>query len=256
MPRPLTGSAYISLFVLACALVFSPVLPAQEPAPASQTAAPAAAPAYPDTPAGLEALLKDILDSAKAGKAADFGAQIQRLAEPPSTTWYAGTFGKFGKEFASLPENAGPKAESSLNEFFLRVLREKADAIEVRKHEQECDDRAGELVYPVMLLRENQTPLYEVFFHYGEEFERLWAIVYAGGQFHFAGNLKPSNFHFYERTPAGPQEPSAPAAPGERIMRIRQGGLSPPRKSSTACSLPIRRPQGWSISPAPLVSMC
>jgi TonB family protein len=52
-----------------------------------------------------------------------------------------------------------------------------------------------------MVLRERPVPLYELRFHSGAKFYRLWTLAYVDGGFRFVGDLKPPDF---KRSPAKP----------------------------------------------------
>jgi len=158
---------------------------------ASAPAAAAALPSYPDNAGGLEKLVKDIFRAAKDGDATQYGALVSSLAQPVPEEWYRETFGEDGGPMFQEYQQGRLRIAGDLSEFFRKMREEKATSVVARKHEASCDDDAGELIYPVMVMRQKAVPLYELRFLRGERFYRMWAIVYVEGGFRFAGNLHP-----------------------------------------------------------------
>ncbi|MBZ5539076.1 MAG: energy transducer TonB [Acidobacteriia bacterium] len=160
-------------------------------AAASAPAATAALPSYPDNAGGLEKLVKDIFRAAKDGDAAQYGALVSSLAQPVPEEWYRETFGEDGGPMFQEYQQGRLRLEGDLSGMFRKMGEKKATSVVARKHEASCDDDAGELIYPVMVMRQKAVPLYELRFFKGERFYRMWAIVYVEGGFRFAGNLHP-----------------------------------------------------------------
>ncbi|MBZ5700686.1 MAG: energy transducer TonB [Acidobacteriia bacterium] len=182
---------------------------------ASAPVAATALPSYPDSAGGLEKLVKDIFRAAQDGNESNYGALLSSLAQPVPEEWYRETFGGEGGPMFQEYQQGRLRLAGDLSEFFRKMREEKATSVVTRKHEASCDDDAGELIYPVMVMRQKAAPLYELRFLKGDRFYRLWAIVYVAGGFRFAGNLRsPESFPgTRKKTSSEPEE-----------MRIRLGG--------------------------------
>ena len=179
-------------------------------------------PSYPDSQSGLEKLIGDIFRASKKGDSATLNALIATLTRPVGASWFQGTFGDDGDAMFKEYPGSGPQLDSALQAFFAKLRAEKVTQASAHKHEASCDDNSGELIYPVMVMRQRPVPLYELRFHEGDNFYRLWALAYVDGAFRYVGDLKPPDF----RSPA-PRTlvTGKPADPANRdVSRIRQGG--------------------------------
>ena len=90
----MTLSKYLALLTCAC-LGTAPVLAKQQSSPAAQqtpTIVPAI-PAYPNTPAGLEKLVKEMLNLEKRGDAAALAPYLQSLVLPDADAWFKSEYG-------------------------------------------------------------------------------------------------------------------------------------------------------------------
>ncbi len=178
-------------------------------------------PAYADTQAGLEKLTGDIFRAAKKGDAATLNALIASLSQPVNASWFQSTFGDEGDAmFAEYP-GSGPRLASALQAFFAKLRDEKFTQASAHKHEASCDDNSGELIYPVMVMRHQPVPLYELRFHEGAKFYRLWAFAYVDGGFRYIGDLKPPDFR---SSPSRKLVGSPADTTNEEVQRVRQGG--------------------------------
>ncbi|MBZ5527009.1 MAG: energy transducer TonB [Acidobacteriia bacterium] len=193
---------------------------AASPASFSAQAASPAPSTYPDTAGGLEKLAKDIFRAIKDGDTAAYGSLISSLAQPVPKTWYDDAFGDDGDWiYAGYSQNL-LRNEHDLSEFFLKMRDEKAASPHARKHEAACDDNAGEWIYPVMLMRRNPVPLYELRLFSGDRFFRLWTLAYIDGGFRFVGNIHPPDSFPSSRKNLPPAEASSQ----DPSKRIRVGG--------------------------------
>lgn len=213
----------VAVLVGALCLTCCAVLSAQDK-PSSVPAAARTLPVYADNSDGLEKFVKDILRAEKEGKAESYNALVSSLAQPVPEAWYDDTFGQHADAMFHEYQLGRPRIEAELHAFFLKMVQEKATYVTASKHQATCDDNAGELIYPVLALRQEQVPLYELRFHKGKEFYRLWALAYVDGAFRFAGNLNPPES--FPPTPAKRPnvDKNAPNAPEETEKRIPMGG--------------------------------
>jgi TonB family protein len=182
----------------------------------------ATSPTYPDSQAGLEKLIGDIFRAAKKGDSATLNALIATLSQPVTASWFQSAFGDDGDAMFKEYPGSGPRLDSALQAFFGKLRDEKFTQASAHKHESSCDDNSGELIYPVMVMRQQPVPLYELRFHEGDKFYRLWALAYVDGGFRYIGDLKPPDF----RNP--PQrklvDRNSADSPNPEVKRVRQGG--------------------------------
>ena len=151
-------------------------------------------PAYPGTAGGLEALVGDIFRASKKNDTATYNALISSLSQPVQAEWFRNTFGDDGDTMLKDYPVTDQRLTSGLQAFFVKMRNEKFTRATAQKHEASCDDNSGELIYPVMVMRQRPVPLYELRFHEGVKFYRLWALAYVDGGFRYLGDLHPPDF--------------------------------------------------------------
>jgi TonB family protein len=179
--------------------------------------------AYPDTARGLENLVGEIFRASKKNDTATYNALISSLSQPVPAEWFRNTFGDDGETMLQQYPGAGPRITSALQAFFAKLQNEKFTQATAQKHEASCDDNSGELIYPVMVMRQRSVPLYELRFHEGDKFYRLWALAYVDSGFRFVGELHPPDFRGGPAKTGGPSDKSEDF-PREYEKRIRIGG--------------------------------
>jgi TonB family protein len=177
-------------------------------------------PSYPDTPQGLEKLMKDMMKIEKQGKQQDLAPYAKSLLLPDADNWFQSVFGdSAGAALASASELARNGIEFGAPET-LATLRKK-DLTEVRavRFDDSCNPLATAAEYPVLLLRQRPEPLYDVRFSDGSK-ESVWAyFAYVDGAFRFIGSLKKANagYPFQQRK----TQASADAAePPHKSIRV------------------------------------
>lgn len=227
IPSTFPARAVLALLLVFLARSAAP-LSAQNNTSAVPPAA-AAQPAYPDSASGLEKMTKDIFRALKDRDTAAYRSLISSLAQRVPRSWYDDAFGEEGDWIFAGYSQYRPRNEHDLNDFFLKMRDLKATSLQARKHEATCDDDAGELIYPVMLMRQKPVPLYELRFFEGERFYRLWALAYVDGGFRFIGNLKPAESFSPPRRKPAPTDQAKDQAKGdgsseESAKRIKFGG--------------------------------
>jgi TonB family protein len=192
------------------------------PSKQNSSAADVTPPAYPDTAGGLEHLAADILRASK-NDPAKYSALVSSLSQTVPAEWFRNAFGDEGDTmFRDYPDSS-PRITSALHAFFVKLRDEKFTRVTVHKHEAACDDDSGELIYPVMVLRERPVPLYELRFHSGAKFYRLWTLAYVDGGFRYVGDLKPPDFKRSPAKPVGPANNSGDSS-NEPEKSVRMGG--------------------------------
>jgi TonB family protein len=160
----------------------------------NSSATPAALPAYPETAAGLENLAGDIFRAAKKNDSATYSALVSSLARSVPDEWFQDTFGDDGDLMLKEYSRTGSRLTMDLHSFFLKMRNEKFTQATAQKHEASCDDNSGETIYPVMVMRQRPVPLYELRFHQGNKFFRMWALAYVDGGYRYVGDLRPPEY--------------------------------------------------------------
>jgi TonB family protein len=183
------------------------------------TAPAATAVPYADTPRDLEKLAADIFRAGKKNDTTMFNYLVSSLSEPVTSEWFHDAFGNDGDLMLKEYPGGGAAVAKALQAFFSKLQKEKFTQPRAQRHETACDDNSGETIYPVMVMRQRPVPLYELRFHEGDKFFRLWAIAYVNGGFRFVGDLHPPEF----RGAATKLTPSAAASNGDE-NRVRMAG--------------------------------
>ena len=180
------SAAAITILQLTSLLVPGQEKPAEAPASVSP-----GLPSYPDKPAGLEKLVKDIFRSGESGDQARFDALVGGLVLPQPEKWFAETFGDdLGAGLERNYREFRQTLPNRLGDFFRQMIKNHATGVEAFKYEESCDDNAGELIYPVIALRVKPVALYELRFPTGGKFYRLWAFAYVDGSFRYVGEIR------------------------------------------------------------------
>lgn len=185
---------------------------------------PAALPDYPETATGLERLAEDIFRAAKKNDTATYSDLISSLARPVPDEWFQHTFGDEGDLMLKEYPGAGPRLAIELHAFFLKLRNEKFTQATAQKHEASCDDNSGEMIYPVMVMRQGSVPLYELRFHGGDRFYRLWALAFVDGGFRYVGDLRPPECFPAKSTKRSNAENKPEDFSEEIEKRLRVGG--------------------------------
>jgi hypothetical protein len=151
-----------------------------------------AAPEYPDKPAGLEKLAREILKAESQGDTARFTTLLNRLLLSNSTAWYSSVFDEeTATSLARRYEAERAQYPKALEDFFLRSQQEHFTEVQALRFENSCDDASGEQVFGVLYARNAPVPIYELRLRKGNSFRRLWALAYVDGGFRYVGSLRP-----------------------------------------------------------------
>lgn len=148
-------------------------------------------PSYPDSPGGLQKLFKEMLKLEKNGDTKVLAPYVQSLILPNSDVWFRSTFGDaiggslagdYGRTQAELPMSF-PDTLADL------VAKHLPDPQAIRFTDS-CNSQASETEYPILLLRANAQPLYDVRFEYGTRLTLLPYFAYVDGAFRYLGNFQ------------------------------------------------------------------
>lgn len=192
--RAIHVSAFVLLFVLLCA----PLTLAQQASSARPTAAlqqtPLAGPAipvYPDTPAGLDRLVKDMLKLQKKGDAAALAPYIQSLVLPDADAWFKAVFGgKWGPKLASHYESANANFAETIATTLGSLAKEDDAKLAVVSFDGSCQSQATQQEFPILLFHRKKTSLYSVRYEVGTNLASLSMFAYVGGTFRYVGNAR------------------------------------------------------------------
>jgi TonB family protein len=162
---------------------------------------------YPDTQDGLEHFAKDLLKAHKPDNQSDEVQRlVQSLALPNPRAWFSKVFGEHAYE--PLAQAYSRNQTSILQEVDAAVVTAARDGyseIRAKKYEKSCDDRAGELTFPLLMARITPVPLYELRMINASSFRRISIFAHVDGTFRYVGPLNIPN----EFAPAKDAKPPA-----------------------------------------------
>lgn len=219
------GSKLFGLFAsLVAAFLISEQCCVAQQQQSTSTASTAAAvassiPAYPDSPNGLEKLMKDLLKLQKKGNTQALLPYVQSLVLPDAATWFQSVFGEqIGSSLAGSYERTGMELPLSFPDTLADLLRQKVGDPYAVEFSDSCNPRATPREYPILILRQNSQHLYDIRFFKGSSFLTLAYFAYVGGGFRYLGNFEVSG-----AWPIGTQ-PTGPKGNGTAPTRVRLGG--------------------------------
>lgn len=162
----------------------------QQAAPPSPSAAPLI-PSYPDTAKGLESLMKDMLKLSKGKDHDEMARYAKSLVLPDPVNWFKSVFGdELGVQFASATERARAEIEASALDTLSAYIHEKQSNIKVYRFVDPCNEEASAVEYPVLILRKQPVPLYDVRFSGGASTSSWFYFAFVDGAFRFVGPLR------------------------------------------------------------------
>jgi len=171
----------LGLVVLLLLAGIVPAAPGESLAVPPQSAGPAgsadrpALPAYPDSAGGLKKLVKDMLAARKASNEKLLAAYLESLLLPDADRWFEQVFGpEHGPPLADFYRQRREQLPSSFALAISEMLMEKREDIQVFRFEEACDENADGREYPILLLRQQAMPFYDVRFLQGGSAKSLW----------------------------------------------------------------------------------
>lgn len=172
-------------------------LPPPHPATdTQQTPAPSVAPAipsYPDSPGGLQKLFKQMLKLEKNGNTKALAPYMQALILPNSDAWFRSTFGDaIGAHLAGAYERKRTDLPVSFPDTLADLLAKRHTNPEATRFTDSCNSHATEYEYPVLILRQNAQPLYDIRFFSGTTITTISYFAYSDGAFRYLGNFQVS----------------------------------------------------------------
>ena len=203
---------------------FAQQLPLPQSAPsAQQTPASSAAPAipsYPDSPAGLEKLMKEMLELEKHGDTNALAPYLQSLVLPSPDAWFKSIFGDTVGAQLALSYEPTAKGLPQAMAATLKNLRQEgfADHFEVVDFNGPCASPSfmvesetkslGLSAVKLLGFRKQHEPMYTVWFRKGRSVSTMAFFAYDEGAFRYVGK---------------PEIPDSVAAQGSQ-PQVKSGG--------------------------------
>lgn len=129
----------------------------------------------------------------KQGNTQTLSEYVKSLELTNPDAWFKSVFGDaLGTLYLEASEQSRSSIETNAPATLQFLLKGKMTNIEGHKFEGSCDRDATEKEYPLLLRRDQQTPLYDVRFRDGAT-ESIWSyFAYVDGGFRYVGNLSPN----------------------------------------------------------------
>lgn len=176
-------------------------------------------PAYPDSPRGLEKLMKELLTLEKKGDAKALAPYLQSLVLPGARNWFQSVFGEqIGDALAGSYERIGMELPMSFPDTLASMVKQKVGDPSATEFTDSCNPRASPQEYPILVLRQNSRPLYVIRFYKGYNVLTIRYFAYVQGAFRYLGN-----FQVAGSWPIGQTESQSKRKEHEP-QRIRVGG--------------------------------
>ena len=183
---------------------------------------PATAPpsAYPEKSGGLDRELHDLQKARKAGDKTTEDAILRSFVLPDPEKWFTQTFGPdAGEHMAEQYIPVSHALVQVLKSTFDHLDDMKFNDIEIRKFDKPCDDHADDYVYPLLLARLEQAPLYEATFRNGNSYQQMNSFVFVDGAFRYIGRINiPDGLLFDELRHKSSDTPAA--AKGNKPVKL------------------------------------
>lgn len=179
-------------------------------------ALPATAPptAYPEKSSGLGKELHDLVRARKAADKTTEDAILRSFILPDPEKWFTQTFGPdAGEHMAEQYIPVSHAMVQILKGTFERLEDMKFNDIDIRRFDKACDEHADDYVYPLLLARREQTPLYEATFRNGNSYQQMNSFVFVDGAFRYIGRINiPDSLLFDELRHKSSDAPAAAKA--------------------------------------------
>jgi TonB family protein len=161
-----------------------PVSPAPNPSKTS-------VPSYPDTPQGLEKLMKDMLNLEKQNNRQELVVYLKSMTLPDADNWFKSVFGDFnGAILASDSERERNEFQTIAPNSLATFQKQGFPEVRAFRFDDSCNRRATATEYPFLLLRQRPEPLYDVRFLQGNTGTLMTYFAYVDGAFRYIGSMK------------------------------------------------------------------
>lgn len=150
----------------------------------------------------------------------------QSLVLPDPAAWYLQTFGPDIANDEGAKYAAGKKnLPAEILKFFFGAIQNHFTDVTAARFGDSCDDNAGESAFGTLQLRLQPMQLYELRLRNGNQFLRLFALIYWDGGFRYAlAPSVPDHFPFVGRAAPGPKAQTVTAPSDKDKNPVRVGG--------------------------------
>lgn len=191
------GTLTLAMLFWPCQLAAQTAAPqqsAQQSASSSINNSAPSIPVYPDSPDGLEHLMKDMLKLEKKGDAKDLAPYVQSLILPNPAAWFTATFGeKLGTAMASDYDRTRLDLPLAFPDTLSRIESRHLGKTQAIRFTDSCDLEATGSEYPVLLSRTQEQPLYDARFSSRTETATVSFFAYVDGAFRYISNFRIPN---------------------------------------------------------------
>lgn len=225
--------AVTSLFLIPSLIAFgaSPKVSQRSASPSTVPTSNAAAPArtipsYPNTPAGLESFVKDMMKLEKNGDHQALASYAKSLMLPDAENWFTTVFGEEkGRALVAASDRLRSETELSVPDMLAEMLKQKRDHIQAVLLEDSCKSLTEPEEYSILLLRQRPEVLYDVRFMDRSSVGSIWRyLAYVDGGFRYVGNFRKGDAQIQQPNLAGSTQSNSVGSPPEKIHVIRVGG--------------------------------
>ncbi len=178
--------------------------------------------AYPEKSSGLDKELHDVFKARKVNDKTTEETILRSLVLPDPQKWFTDNFGPdagklMAEQYVPVSHQLVPILKGIIN----HMEDMKFTTIDVRKFDHACDDQADDYVYPLLLARTGQTPLYEATFRNGNSYNKMNSFVFLDGAFRYIGRINiPDSLLFDEMRAKASDKPATTATP----KALKMGG--------------------------------
>lgn len=162
-----------------------------QPAPSQTQTDTQSIPFYPNTPKGLETLMKEMMKLSKSKGHDEMARYAKSLELPHPEDWFKSVFGeKSGIQMAAASERSRIEISMSAPDLIARMRTEKLSEILAVRFDEECSPLATDSEFPFLQRRARAEPLYDVRFHNSSK-ALIWSyFAYVDGGFRYIGTLE------------------------------------------------------------------
>jgi TonB family protein len=159
-----------------------------------QPSAGAAISSYPDSPEGLQDLIKQMLTLQKSGDVKALAPYVQSLILPNPTSWFTATFGeKLGTPMSSEYDRTQMNLPLPLPDTLSQIEAKHMSNVQAHLFTDSCDVEAGDSGYSLLVSRTQGQPLFDVRFSSHTDTAILAYFAYVDGAFRYISNFRVSN---------------------------------------------------------------
>ncbi len=219
------GSSFLILYLIVSGAAAKA---SQQSASPSTALTPAAAnttiPSYPNTLAGLERLVKDMMKLGKKGEYEGLALYAKSLALPEAENWFKSVFGEErGRALAAASDRARSQIELGAPNMLAEMFQQKQVYVQAVLLDDSCNGPTTPEEYSILFLRQRPEVLYDVRFSDGSSTVSIWKyFAYVGGGFRYVGNLRKEDAQIQRANlvGSGQSESTGPSPKKTRVISV------------------------------------